>query len=118
MSASQGGQQSQPPSSGGEQREQSAVEKKRARKPSKEEQAMVSGQPEAKVVQKDPAYGEFVNEAEDAYEKGYWGVRETPFSDEEFTVASGPNSPVTDLAGRPLDVDPDEHIQKSPPDVD
>lgn len=30
---------------------------------------------------------------QEAYEKGYWGNRDTPFDDAEFALTTGPNSP-------------------------
>ena len=49
--------------------------------------------------------GEFVQEGEDAQEKGYWGTRDNPVEDEEFALTTGPDAPITDAQGNPLDVD-------------
>lgn len=49
--------------------------------------------------------GEFVEEGEAAQEKGYWGTRNNPFDDEEFALTTGPDAPVQDMAGNPVDVE-------------
>ncbi len=54
---------------------------------------------------------EHVTEGEESYEKGYWGTRDNPFDDEEFALTTGPDAPLQDLQGNPVDVD--EHIDKS-----
>ena len=64
--------------------------------------------------------GEFVVEGQESYEKGYWGLRENPHDDEEFTLQTGPNSPLQDARGNPAvdaegnEISADEHIQKEP----
>ena len=59
--------------------------------------------------------GEFVPEGtKEAQEAGYWGTRDNPFEDEEFALTTGPNAPLTDDNGNPLDIDKDEHIVPEP----
>lgn len=57
--------------------------------------------------------GEFVAEGADAQEAGYWGTRDNPFPDEAFALTTGPDAPLTDMLGNPVDLD--EHIQAEPP---
>jgi len=61
-----------------------------------------------------PKRGEYVNEGQEAYEAGYWGTRDNPYADEEFALTTGPNAPLQDLQGNPIDIDKDDHIQKEP----
>ena len=49
---------------------------------------------------KDP---NFVEEGEAAQEAGYWGKRENPFPDEDFTLTTGPDAPVQDAQGKPVE---------------
>ena len=64
--------------------------------------------------------GQTVTEGQESYEKGYWGLRENPHDDEEFTLQTGPNSPLQDARGNPAvdaegnEISADEHIQKEP----
>ena len=61
-----------------------------------------------------PKKGEFVVEGQDAQDAGYWGTRDNPFADEEFALTTGPDAPLQDMSGNPVEVD--EHIQKAPPE--
>jgi hypothetical protein len=58
--------------------------------------------------------GEFVTEGKEAQEAGYWGTRDNPFPDEAFALTTGPDAPLQDAQGNPVDVD--EHIQEEPPE--
>ena len=72
-------------------------------------------QPKSTEVEKSDK-GSFVPEAsEEALEKGYWGTRDNPIDDEEFSAATGPTSPVTDAHGNELEYEGD-YIQKKPPE--
>jgi hypothetical protein len=43
--------------------------------------------------QKTQENAESFSSEQEAYEKGYWGNRDTPFDDAEFALTTGPNSP-------------------------
>lgn len=49
--------------------------------------------------------GKHVSEGEAAQEAGYWGVRDNPHPDEAFALTTGPDAPVTDQLGNPVDVE-------------
>jgi hypothetical protein len=65
---------------------------------------------------------EHVAEGEDAQEAGYWGTRDNPFPDEDFALTTGPDAPVTDDLGNPVDVEAaqqaDEEVRKAGEDRD
>jgi hypothetical protein len=46
---------------------------------------------------------EHVHEGEEAQQAGYWGTRDNAFADEEFSLTTGPDAPVTDAHGNPVD---------------
>lgn len=53
------------------------------------------------------ATAEHVVEGEESYEKGYWGVRTNPHPDEAFALTTGPDAPVTDQLGNPVETETD-----------
>lgn len=82
--------------------------------PSRRSRAGAQGSPseaQPAQTQTESDRGQFVSEGDEGYEKGYWGTRDNPFADEEFALTTGPDAPLQDLRGNPVELD--EHIDKS-----